>query len=102
MHRRSSEVVPDLSLPPCIYHSKKRWRNQRSCDWEGRGTLYFLRGFLYIICRKDQRSCDGQEGGSGGHNMKNYMTIRELYYTFAGFSKTGISLYNINFAERNS
>ncbi len=35
----------------------------------------------------------------GGHNMIN-MTIRELYYTFADFF--GISLYNINFAERNS
>jgi hypothetical protein len=36
------------------------------------------------------------------HNMID-MTIRELlYYNFADFSKTGISLYNINFARRNS
>jgi hypothetical protein len=37
----------------------------------------------------------------GGHNMIN-TTIRELYYTFADFSKTGISFHNIHFAERNS
>jgi hypothetical protein len=37
----------------------------------------------------------------GGHNMIN-ITIRELYYTFKDFSKTGISYYNINFAKRNS
>ncbi len=37
----------------------------------------------------------------GGHKMIN-MTIRELYYAFPDFSKTGISFHNINFAERNS
>ncbi len=51
----------------------------------GRGHYIFCVVFLYIICRKDQRSCDGQDGGLE-HNMINYMTIRELlYYTFGDF-----------------
>jgi hypothetical protein len=42
--------------------------------------------------------------GVGGHNMIN-ITVKELYFTH-GFSQNwnvrGFSLYNINFAGRNS
>ena len=54
-----------------------------------------LRGLLlyYSIRRKDQRSCmGGMEVGE--HNI--WTTLSRI------FSKTGISYYNINFAERNS
>ncbi len=66
---------------------------------------YFAGFFLYIICRKDQRSCDGR-GRDRGYNMIN-MTITELRTALSRiFSKIGISagfsLYNINFAERDS
>ncbi len=68
---------------------------------------YFAVFFLYIICRKDQRSCDGRgRKGVGGYNMIN-TTITELCTALSRiFSKIGISagfsLYNINFAERDS
>jgi hypothetical protein len=57
--------------------------------------------FLYLFAEKISKAAMGRTG-VWGHNMIN-MTIRELlYYNFADFSKTGNSLYNINFAERNS
>jgi hypothetical protein len=66
---------------------------------------HFAGFFLYINCRKDQRSCDGR-GRVGGINTIN-MTITELRTALHGFfSKIGISagfsLYNINFTERDS
>ncbi len=57
--------------------------------------------FLYLFAEWISEAAMGRTG-VWGHNMIN-MTIRELlYYTFVDFSKTGISLYNINFAGRNS
>jgi hypothetical protein len=56
--------------------------------------------FLYLFAERISEASMGRTG-VWGHNMIN-MTIRELLYynTFADFPKTGISLYNINFAER--
>jgi hypothetical protein len=43
----------------------KRCKDQRSA-MGGKGDITFsARFFLYIIRRKDQRSCDGQDGGLG-------------------------------------
>ncbi len=57
--------------------------------------------FLYLFAEWISEAAMGRTGVCR-HDMIN-MTIRELLYdTFADFSKTGISLYNINFAERNS
>jgi hypothetical protein len=48
--------------------------------------------FLYLFAERISEAAMGRTG-VWGHNMIN-MTIRELlYYTFADFSKTGISLY---------
>jgi hypothetical protein len=72
----------------------------------GRGTLYFLRGFfLYIIRRKNQRSCDGHDGGLGTYSNMKYKKRdkkRAVLHLRGFFPKTGISPYNINFAQRNS
>jgi hypothetical protein len=57
--------------------------------------------FLYLFAERISGAAMGRTG-VWGYNMIN-ITIRELlYYTFADFSETGISLYNINFAGRNS
>ena len=67
----------------------------------GGGHYIFCVVFLYLFAERISKAAMGRTG-VWGHNMIN-MTIRELpYYNFADFSKTGISLYNINFAERNS
>jgi hypothetical protein len=65
-------------------------------------TVIFLRGlFLILFAGRISEAAMGRTGvGVGGHNMIMInMTIRELYYAFAAFL---ISLYNINFAERNN
>jgi hypothetical protein len=56
--------------------------------------------FLYIICRKDQQSCDGW--GKGWGTFSNMMSCTALSRIFSkpGIS-TGFSLYNI-FTGRNS
>ena len=48
---------------------------------------YFAGFFLYIICRKDQRSCDGRGKGRGTYsNMMSCPAHSRI------FSKTGISM----------
>ncbi len=68
----------------------------------GAGDIIFSAWFfLYLFAKRINGAAMGRTG-VWGHNMIN-MTIRELlYYTFADFSETVISLYNINFAGRNS
>jgi hypothetical protein len=59
--------------------------------------------FLFLFAERISEAAMGRTG-VWGHNMID-MTIRELlymYYTFADFSKTGISLYNFYSAGRNS
>ncbi len=63
-------------------------------------TVIFLRGLFFILFVGRISEAAMGRTGVGGHNMIMInMTIRELYYAFAAFL---VSLYNINFAERNN
>jgi hypothetical protein len=57
--------------------------------------------FFYLFAERISKAAMGRTG-VWGHNMINMTIIELLNYNFADFSKTGISLYNINFAVRNS
>ncbi len=58
--------------------------------------------FFFIICRKDQRSCDGWGKGWGTMTYSNMMSCTALSRMFSKTEiSTGFSLYNI-FTGRNS
>ena len=59
-------------------------------QWKDSPSYYdFLRGLFFILFAGRISEAAMGRTGVGGHNKIN-MTIRELYYAFANFSKTGI------------
>jgi hypothetical protein len=69
--------------------------SEAAMRWEGRGILFFLRGFFFILFA--ERISEAAMGRTGvwGHNMINKKRQKESCATPTQifFPKTGISLY---------
>ncbi len=71
---------------PYIYHLQNAGGISAAAIGRGRGhyTVFSAWFFCILFAERISEAAMGRKG-VWGHNMINYMTIRELYHTFADF-----------------